>query len=347
MPRLKNLSTLQRGPMFHTRRAILDGQPVVLKHLAEDIRYMPVVRQTLTQNRTNIFYSAGFVDDRPTEHLPALLREEARVIAHAGRHWNHGLLALGCWDEGRQQVRDLVSPAALETVAPRPDLCLVMPEWPGKSLASFSRQEQREMFPALLPSLLRALSRCPHGDLQLSDLIISPDRRRFHLIDPGVRLQFPPEPEGEGDPLRVTHHHLFTTNAANYPFFEPEHGPEPPRARPDSLVEVADTQRQRFFGLEEPLPSGDQPSAADRLAVAILYLRVLVYTIDLAGFFPGQAPLWETAKSDRGRQQRPDGYTALWLALKSGLTEHVLTHIQQTSRSILPEEIERLRNLLR
>ena len=157
-----------------------------------------------------------------------------------------------------------------------------MPACEGTALARLPLREQREWIPAMLPALWHALSRCPHGDLNLDDLLIDPSGRFFRILDPGVRIEGPSlERTPESSDFRSQ---LFTTNTAHYPLLFPEHGPDPPircAANTETLASVLESYK--FGGVAvldqmsgtEYLSDGTSPSAADVIALGAIYAFAL------------------------------------------------------------------------
>ena len=220
----------------------------------------------LPQSRDGLERHRGTLLERA--HYESLLRAEHDVIRVAREHWNHPGAWLAHWRGD-------------ELVAAGGEVCLVMPACEGTALGRLPRREQREWIPAMLPALWQALSHCPHGDLDVDDLLIDPSGRFFRILDPGVCIDGPSYEKLRGADFSST---LFTTNAAHYPLLLPEHGPDPPTLRAPyagllaHLLKIYETH-----GPDAPSPlkrtdhSGDgaSPAAADLIALGAMYAFTL------------------------------------------------------------------------
>lgn len=78
----------------------------------------------------------------------------------------------------------------------------------GDNLLESKIGEKYDLFLRMIPSLLKAVSNYPHGDLSFTNLIIHKDKNKFSIIDPAVR-------SGE----------LFFTNTEYYPLVPPLFSP--------------------------------------------------------------------------------------------------------------------------
>lgn len=164
----------------------------------------------------------GFV--RPAKCTPAdwswlgfaLLGAESEHLRRTRGRWNHDVVALGLWDEGDRAHTDSEQPSRRWVERLRP--ALIMPWHDGDDLAALSRDQQRELFPRMLPALWDALLIARHGDLSPSNLRLLRDRQKFVLLDPGVFLQ---SPSTSRTPCSVDSLDMFITNTQTYPLLHP------------------------------------------------------------------------------------------------------------------------------
>ena len=284
MGRLTRIEHVRSGPLFDVSRALLDGRPVFLKTVGE--RADAARRMGLASERVNPHPDTGgfagrqgmgwdAIEDAPLEHAhyESLLRAELNVIDAARDPWNHP----GAWLAHRRGDELVDADGAV---------CLVMPACEGTPLARLSRREQRDRIPEMLPALWRALSHCPHGDLNADDLLIDPSGRFFRILDPGVRIDGPSYETTWGASFEST---LFTTNAAHYPILLPEHGPGPPRLRAP-YAEVLVNYLNRT-GRTDRAGGSASPAAADMVAVGSIYVLALTGA-PLLRLLDLDAPLW-------------------------------------------------------
>ena len=297
--RFTEVEIVNRGPLFDVFRARLEGRLVYVKCVADrDDRVRRVgLGSVLWQegNPTNWFVCSGMgwanwdVARPGRAHYEAALRAEHEVIRGAGKHWNHpgATLVRGCG----------------KLAASGAETCLVMPECQGTPLERFSRQEQRQWIPRMLPALWRALAHCPHGDLSPGDLLMDPSGGFFRILDPGVRIDGPRFVGDHGFKLFST---LFTTNIAHYPLLLPEHGPARPRlcAPYGGLTTQLDSWTRQLSGWIDSMPSrksvrieqsgdGASPAASDLIALGAMYAFTLTAT-PLHELLELDVPLWSS-----------------------------------------------------
>ena len=287
------------GTLFDVFRARFSGRAVYVKCVTRRAERR-AGRGSLWQegNTTNWFIRSGMGwVERPVArpghvHYEAALRAECEVINTVATYWNHPGATLARARDGQ-----LAGPGA--------EICLVMPECRGTPLERFSRDEQRQWIPRMLPALWRALARCPHGDLNAGDLLIDPSRRFFGILDPGVRI------EGPSDSTFRFYSTLFTTNATHYALLLPEHGPARPRLcapygglrrqleswhrQVAWLIEARDSGRPAG---KEQWSDGVSPAAADLIALGAMYACTLG-AAPLHEMLGLDEPLWSRAR-ERG-----------------------------------------------
>jgi hypothetical protein len=264
-----------------------------------------------SMNHSLVAYSEAFSDGSTQPFQPGvdvlgdLLEIEAEVIRTAGKAWNHRTLGVGrvhAWrGDGGSDPREW-------------SRALVLPHYHGFTLESVEIGERASLFESMLPALWTALCASPHGDLNEANLIIDPDRSRFHLIDPGVRKTGWCAAAPTSGVLRDEHwHSVFITTAANYPILYPVFGGDDVRHAaisspfdedlfPDSAIAhqyiqikaaaagqtVVTTPPANLFELLEVHAAAcsfgylgvqshhvAQPSPADLLALGIMYYRAL------------------------------------------------------------------------
>ncbi|MEZ4449698.1 MAG: hypothetical protein R3B09_09470 [Nannocystaceae bacterium] len=209
----------------------------------------------------------------------AMLESEAERIAATRGTWNHAVHGL----------------VAAEIEGERAPALLM--EWhEGDRLGALAPALQRALLPRMLPSLWRALAAARHGDLHPDNLILSPGRERFHLIDPGALVGHTRREE-PGYERRLG----FVTNAEHYPILPPYYAPDLRLARGDGLrghwerykasvslsrfapaiptayanvmMRAVDPARGDFTA--DPLAPIEEPCPADLLALGVLYYRLL------------------------------------------------------------------------
>ena len=224
----------------------------------------------------------------------SLLRAEYSIIERVQEHWNHpgAVLERGLGGELDREDREI---------------CLVMPACDGTTLAQLSREEQRELFPAMLPALWRALSKCPHGDLKPSSMLIDFSGRFFRILDPGVSIDGPSRKgEAKAGGLDLESR-LFTTNIFYYSLLFPEQGPERPKlcapysgllARLLGAYEYSSAiALARVEQAVHPV-DGVSPAAADLVALGAIYAHILT-GVPLHELLNMNAPLWSGRWSGR------------------------------------------------
>ena len=295
MTNFTDLQQVKSGPLFDVFRARLDGRPVYVKsvarHADDSARRVALASAWTDSDETNYFHGRHMGwKDRTEEarpglaHYEALLQAEYTVVERAHEHWNH---------PGAQLMRR----RGEELVAEGGDICLVIPACEGTPLARFSRHEQREWIPDMLPALWRALSHCPHGDLRPDNLLIDPTRRFFRILDPGVRIDGPSCRVPLGLDFESA---LFTTNTAHYPLLLPEHGPDRPRLREPyagvlarQLEAYSHSWSPQLFLRKTREHRGHKvsPAAADLIAIGAMYTFALTGT-PLHVLLRLDAPLW-------------------------------------------------------
>jgi hypothetical protein len=172
-----------------------------------------------SMNHSKVVHSELFSDGITQPIQPSgdvlgdLLEIEAEIIAATGRAWNHRSLGVG----------RVLAQHSYGGSDPREwSRALVLPRYDGFTLDSVEIGQRARLFEAMLPALWTALCASPHGDLNETNLIIDPDRARFHLIDPGVRKT------GWWAAARTpwvlrdeVWNAVFITTAANYPILHP------------------------------------------------------------------------------------------------------------------------------
>lgn len=280
---------LHQGALFDVYLERIDGREVCVKRLAnsdDDRRADALASRWTHSNPTNIFHhrQMGWEarDGRPERaHLVALLRAEHEVLQRVAAEWNHPGTTFG-------------------------DDELLMPFCAGTTLASLPRDQQRALFPAMLPALWRALTSCPHGDLKADDLLVDPSGQWFRILDPGVCVDGPARRREPGRSSLDFHSRIFTTNLANYPLLIPEHGPAPAkRCAPfgDIASQLAAYHEAHLFELlateERPSAPATSPAAADVIAMGAIYFSLLTGST-VADVLELDAPLWAGFWSDTG-----------------------------------------------
>jgi hypothetical protein len=249
-----------------------------------------------------------------------LLALEAEAIRQSAGAWNHEVTALGAWDGPDDAWHLSYGPSA----PPRWRMALVTPRHPGADFGALAPERQRRLLPRMLPALWEALTRAPHGDLSPANIVVSPDERRFVLIDPGVVLRsHSSRPGAAGGSMDDAC--FFTTNAECYPFLPPTYcAPQGAEAAPLEehlalLAWAVHNSSGPVIGTDRPLrgeelavvsalsgrplfagapPSGPRPRVADLAALGVIYYRLLTGRHPLWLAAPG-APLWSGGFGER------------------------------------------------
>ena len=157
------------------------------------------------ESRTSHFHSEP-ITAKTAQAL--LANEAARIDATAGA-WNHSLICHG------EVELSTESGLRFKTYAH------ISPEYAGTPLSLLSRREQLDLFPGMITSLVRALSKQPHGALSADHLIVANDRSRFAIVSPGG---FVVESHSSNwGPEGGEHQHILATIPENYPLLLP-HG---------------------------------------------------------------------------------------------------------------------------
>lgn len=321
--KLEQVEHLRAGVLFDVFRAKLAGQDVFLKRIAgaERRQSAALAARWTHSNETNVFTTCEFGWSAPNERGPSkadyemLLRAEHSVIERAAPHWNHPGSQLSRWCK-----EDRLEP---EEPSSEGELCLLMPWCQGHALAALSRSEQRRLFPSMLPSLWRALSFCPHGDLKAEDLLLDPGGSFFRILDPGVGIQGPSHARNSSSGLDFNST-LMTTNLAHYGLLLPEHGPKRPCfcAPEGGLVFFLETEckgqwDRMMLQAKQQSKEPVGPSAADFVALGSLYLSLLT-GFSLSALLHLDTPLWTGFWSDRGDWPGPERPRAVIETLAGG-----------------------------
>ena len=206
----------------------------------------------------------------------AMLRHEHQRIKYTQKRWNHSTTFLE-----NINLNDIDSPG------------LLSPFWEGGHWADCSLEEQRTLFPQLLPSLWKALSFMIHGDLQPSNIVFNLAKTKFALIDPGSLL-IDARDHGGSD---YTSNIYFTTNRTFYPvippYFRVEHLQYETHQLIGAFIEQINTQNgTQILQTLECNRNMATPHPADTIALGIMYY------IALSGRHPwylghNNIPVWE------------------------------------------------------
>jgi hypothetical protein len=307
-PKVLLTERLRAGARYEIWAGQLGDEQVCVK--------LPVVDSSApsvySMNHSLVVHSEAFSDGITQPFQPRgdvlgdLLEIEAGIIAAAGKAWNHRSLGVG----------RVLSQHSHGGSDPREwSRALVLPRHDGVTLDTVEVGQRGRLFEAMLPALWTALCASPHGDLNETNLIVDPDRSRFHLIDPGVRKTCWWAAAHTPGVLRdEVWNAVFITTAANYPILYPVFGGDDARraaiaspfekdlftdsatAQEYNLVRAAaagqtaaTTPPANLFGLLEghaavcsfgylgvqPSHVAQQPNPADLLALGIMYYRAL------------------------------------------------------------------------
>lgn len=247
----------------------------------------------------------GFV--RPAQCTPddwawlgfALLGAESEHLRRTQGQWNHEVVALGLWDGGDRAYTDSKQPSRTWSERYRP--ALVMPWHDGDDLGALSREQQRALFPRMLPALWDALLVAPHGDLSPSNLRLLRDRHKFVLLDPGVHLRSPGK---SPSPCSIDELDMFVTNLQTYPVLP--YGVDLMHVGDALSAFITGITTSRFDALTRwfpkmssyalGAPSLSVPRSSDWLAVGIMYFVILSgqHPFYRNGF---DAPAWAGART--------------------------------------------------
>lgn len=295
--------TLHAGALFDVVRVRQEERSWCLK-LAQDASSTTTSAPPLYSNR---FFGVGtsiYAGVRKTglEAVPAqasgwldqLLILEAERIRRSAGAWNHAVSALGICDAP-------YDPSAIgerwEDPGPQRRVGLLMPEVPGATLASLEREEQRALLPRMLPALWDALAHSPHGDLSPDNVILSPQRERFALIDPGVCLTR----ERHGS-LYSSTEWVGTCTPAAYPLFAPGYAGE--LGQRDLASELRHSLLHAPPSTCSNAARSGQPDVADLHALGVAYYAMLTGEHPLPEH--RQHPVWEAAYGE-GQGARSEG----------------------------------------
>lgn len=304
---------VRRGPLFDVYRATLGNERVAVKTVTDAAQAAVGLASSRWSGVGTGFWGgeAGLIEGAVSRDLlHELLVVEAERIRQTKGEWNHDVVGLGVWDPQVATYRD-------DESAPRRRLVLVTTWFDGTSLDQLSLPEQRRLLPLMLPAFWDALCVQPHGDLQPANVIISPDRSRFALVDPGVGLTSDRGKRDEGDG-RGGHlgwqdrEYLFTTNALHYPLLPPflrdnldaglrnrVEATEPVRLR--ALLQAYAEQASWVGPSRGPArsPPTSQPDPADLLALGLWYFRTLTERelCDVVGI--ADRPAWAGSSFER------------------------------------------------
>lgn len=224
-----------------------------------------------------------------------LLDDEAARLEGAGKSWNQGFVL-----RRRPNEQDESSVPALVTT------------WHyGVPLESIPRDQQSFLLPFLLLQLWNAVSDALHGDLNGANILVSPDKRRVTLIDPGAQVL---SRRGAVGPTNGADALTFVTTPKYYPVL-------PPYLQPAEPLSAGLTLREHWEGfvlsmtLSEQacsFPAGENvrgwvvtrdggrfltrratpgggPHPADALALGILYYEALT---GHSPFGMSESPAW-------------------------------------------------------
>ena len=297
-PKVLLTERLRAGARYEIWAGALGDEQVCVKLPAVDSS----APSLYSMNHSLVVHSEAFSDGITQAFQPGgevlgdLLEIEAGIIAAAGRAWNHRSLGVG---------RVLAQRSDGESDPREWSRALVLPHHDGFTLDTVEVGQRARLFETMLPALWMALCASPHGDLNETNLIIDPDRSRFHVIDPGVRKT------GWWAAARTpwvlrdeVWNAVFITTAANYPILYPVFGGDDARhaaiASPfeeDLFLDTTSPRQRRptlntrpanLFGLLEDHAvacswgylgvqsrRAAQPTPADLLALGIMYYRAL------------------------------------------------------------------------
>jgi hypothetical protein len=327
-PKVLLTERLRAGSRYEIWAGELGDEQVCVKLPAVDSS----VPSLYSMNHSLVVHSEAFSDGSTHPFQPGgevlgdLLEIEAGIIAATGKAWNHRTLGVGrvyAWhSDGGSDPREW-------------SRALVLPRYAGFTLDTVETGQRASLFESMLPALWTALCASPHGDLNEANLIVDPDRSRFHMIDPGARKTGWCAAAPTSGVLRnEMWHSVFITTAANYPILYPVFGGDDARhaaiASPfekDLFLDPTDprqwhptvnTPPANLFALLElqaiALSAGclgvqtrhrqpaAQPSAADLLALGIMYYRALTGAEAFLG--PTallDAPAWIGTHPEAGR----------------------------------------------
>jgi molecular chaperone DnaK len=286
--------------------------------------------------------------------LFSLLLIEGELIRLTKGAWNHDIIGLGSWD-GLSECHQYNSSWGLGSNRFMP--VMLMPYYAAMHLSAFSLQDQRELFPNILPSLWDALCVMTHGDLSLDNILINKADNIFHLIDPAVLLSS----RSLGEGLYANDFSIFTTNAANYPLISPFEKKQQDHQEKHSDLEayleyyffnnIMDHQhnlpsRPLSLAKHFRLTTQTSPHPADLLALGLIYYRLL--TGDELFLKSGvlEIPLWYGKYGEYSKLELGENYSIInGLLAKNYIQTEINKHDLPKNEKKLLEALINLRFL--
>ncbi len=185
----KNFEILSRNFPFCVYKATdKSGKNVVIKTLFDLEQTITSAIEAYKSNHSNdlltsVFYSHGEADKSEIKG-EELLTEQYNYLCQCSENYNLTNCFLGNDDNGKPfLIYDFVE---------------------GQNLYEFVVSSKSDLFSNMIPALLMAVSKYPHGDLSFTNLIIQENGRKFSIIDPAVKYG-----------------NLFFTNTEYYPLVPP------------------------------------------------------------------------------------------------------------------------------
>jgi len=215
---------IHKGNLFTIYRVEISGQEICIKAPSVFSNSREIYGSNFYGIETSIYSGSNQLIENldatteKNEWIFKILLLEGELVRWTNGAWNHWVIGFGTWDGlsgchnkniDYENQDNSWSPYRFIPI-------MLMPHYPAIPLSAFSFQEQRELFPRILPSLWDALCAMHHGDLSQSNILINKNENIFHLIDPGVVLS-----STASENMYANNRSIFTTNAANYPLIPP------------------------------------------------------------------------------------------------------------------------------
>ena len=158
-----------------------------IQHDAEAVDW-GIGHHSIGSSGTYSFTATGLTQPSVADREQLLLAEATR-LQQVGEQWNHqvhGLRRLS--NAAKTRVYRIGEPLPEGNSLEGKSLAIVLPKWQGTPLSKFPREDERKLFPFLLPALWNALMNTHHGDLKPDSIFIDESKKLFRILDPGAYL---------------------------------------------------------------------------------------------------------------------------------------------------------------